>query len=68
MISRWEKKKKPIYLYSENMKYIGKFNTTDDFAEYCGCEREYIYHNLKYCKKIRINEKWYVIKREMIKE
>ena len=60
--------KKPIYLYDKNMNFIKKFDTTDDFSDYCGYEREYIYHNLKYCKKIRINNQWFVIKREMIEE
>lgn len=68
MISKWEQKKKPIYLYDLDMNLLKEFKTTDDFADYCGYNREYIYHNLKYCKKIRINKKWYVIKREMIKE
>jgi len=64
MISKWEKKKKPVYLYDMDMNFIEKFNTTDDFADYCGYTREYICHNLKYCKKIRVGDGWYIIKRE----
>ena len=63
MLLNTKSTKKPIYLYDIDMNFIKKFETTDDFAEYCGYEREYIYHNLKYCKKIRIDKDWYVIRR-----
>lgn len=66
MISRWEKKKKPIYLYDMDMNFIQEFKTTDDFSDYCGYTREYIYHNLKYCNKIRIKDDWCIIKREKV--
>lgn len=66
MNNKWRKKKKPIYLYDMDMNLIDEFETTDDFADYCGYEREYIYHNLKYCKKIRIDREWFIIKREKI--
>ena len=63
MNERWIKKKKPIYLYDLDMNLIDKFETTDNFADYCGYPREYIYHNLKYCKKIKIDSEWFIIKR-----
>ena len=64
--NRWYKKKKSIYLYDMKMNFLKKFDTTDDFVEYSGYDRMYIYHNLKYCKKIKINGGWYIIKREKI--
>ncbi len=60
---RWGKKTKPIYLYDMDMNLIEEFETTDDFADYCNKDRAYIYHNLKYCNKIWIKRKWYIIKR-----
>lgn len=58
------KKKKPIYLYDLDGNLLKRFDTTDDFSIYCGYDRMYIYHNLKYCKRIRINGKWYIITRK----
>lgn len=63
---KWYKKKKPIYLYDMDMNFLKKFDTTDDFTEYSGYDRLYIYHNLKYCKKIKIDHEWFIIKREKI--
>ena len=63
---KWRKKKKPIYLYDMRDQFIKAFETTDDFAEFCGKDRSYIYHNLKYCKKIRINKGWFKIRRKKI--
>lgn len=68
MWSKWEKKKKPIYLYDMEWNFIRKFDTTDDFGDYCNKDRSYIYHNLKYCKKIRIKKKWYKISRKEIEK
>ncbi len=58
---------KPVYLYDANMNFIMKFETTSECAEYFGKETDYINHNLKYCKKIRKDDKWFIIKREMVK-
>ena len=66
MISKWEKKKKPVYLYDINMNFLQEFKTTDDFADYSGYSREYVTYNLKYYKKIWVNYKWHIIKREKI--
>ena len=63
---KWRKKKKPIYLYDMKDQLIEEFETTDEFAEFCGKETSYIYHNLKYCKKMRINKGWFKIRREKI--
>lgn len=58
--------KKKVYLYTIDGEFLREFETTDDCANYFGYDREYLYHNLKYCKKIRHKKerKWYVIKRE----
>ena len=57
---------KPVYMYDLNYNFICKFDTTADCAIFFDYEREYINHNLKYCKKIRKNGKWYIISREEI--
>lgn len=57
---------KPVYLYDADMNFIKKFETTQECADFFEKEMDYINHNLKYCKKIRKDDKWYVIKREMI--
>ena len=54
---------KKIYLYDMEDNLLREFKTTEEFAEYSGHDREYIYHNLKYCKKIRIKGNWYKIRR-----
>ena len=64
--AKGEHNKKPIYLYDMNWNFIKKFDSTDEFGDYCNYDRSYIYHNLKYCKKIRIKNKWYKIRREKI--
>lgn len=59
---------KPVYLHRVDGTFIEKFNTTRDCADYFNKDREYINHNLKYCKKIRKNGKWFVIRREKIEK
>jgi len=58
---------KKIYMYDMEGKLIETFNTTGECAEYIGCEPMYIYHNLKYCKRIRCDNRWYTISRELKK-
>ena len=55
---------KKIYMYDLNMNLVQEFDTTQDFADYVGKELQYIYHNIKYCKKFRFNNQWYILKRE----
>ena len=57
---------KPVYLYDLNMNLIKKFDSTHECADFFEKEREYINHNLKYCKKIRKDDKWFIIKREKV--
>lgn len=45
-------------------KLIKIFETTEDCALFFDKEIQYIYHNLKYCKKIKKDNIWYKIKRE----
>lgn len=61
-------KRRKVYLYSKEGTMVKTFETTDECADYFGYPREYIYHNLKYCKKIRKKdkEKWYVISRNIL--
>jgi hypothetical protein len=54
---------KPLYLYDINYNFIKKFETTDDAAIYLNKDREYLYHNLKYCKKFRLDNAWYILSR-----
>lgn len=62
------KNSKPVYLYNLDYSLICKFETTEECAVFFGCERQYINHNLKYCKKIRKNGEWFIISREEIKK
>lgn len=56
---------KPIYMYDLDGNLVQYFNTTQDCANYFDkIDRDYINHNLKYCKKIRKDGKWYIISRE----
>lgn len=55
---------KKVYLYNMNKELLKEFNTTQECADFFNHDREYIYHNLKYCKKIRKDGKWYLIKRK----
>ena len=55
---------KPVYMYDTEGNFIRKFETTEECADYFDKERDYINHNLKYCKKIRKDGRWYVISRE----
>ena len=59
---------KKVYLYDINKELIQVFEDTEDCANYFNYDRQYIYHNLKYCKKIWHKEKrkWYIIKRDLI--
>ena len=59
---------KKVYLYNLKHELIRVFDTTDDCADYFNYDRMYIYHNLKYCRKIyhKQEHKWYIIKRDLI--
>ena len=54
---------KPVYLYDTEGNFIKKFETTEECGEYFEKDREYINHSLKYYKRIRKDDKWYVIRR-----
>lgn len=60
--------KKKVYLYDLDGVLLKEFSTTEECADYFDKDREYINHNLKYCKKIRKNGKWFVIRREKIEK
>ena len=60
--------KKKVYLYDLDGVLLKEFETTEECGEYFEKDREYINHNLKYCKKIRKNGKWFVIRREKIEK
>ena len=57
--------KRKVYLYNLNKELINVFESTKECANYFNYDTSYIYHNLKYCKKIRHKEtkQWYTIKR-----
>lgn len=57
---------KKVYLYDTNDSLIKVFKTSFDCADYFNYDPQYIYHNIKYCKKIwhKKERKWYVIKRK----
>lgn len=59
---------KKVWLYDINGSLIKIFKTSFDCADYFDYDIQYIYHNIKYCKKIwnKKERKWYVIKREEI--
>lgn len=57
---------KPIYLYDLSMNLIKSFATTQECADYLNKEVQYLYYNLKYFKKIRFNNKWYILKRNKV--
>ena len=59
-------RQKPVYLYDDKMKFIKKFETTQECADFFGKEKEYINHNLCYCSKIRKDNQWFVILRKNI--
>jgi len=59
---------KPVYLYDMGMNLIKKFETTADFAKYSGYSVNYIIYNLKNYKRIRIEDQWFIIKREDVKK
>ena len=58
---------KKVYLYTINKELIKVFNNTEECADYFGYDRTYIYHNIKYCKKIwnKKERKWYIINRDL---
>ena len=56
---------KPVYLLAVDGKFIRKFETTHECADYFDKDREYINHNLKCCKKIRKDNKWFLIRRKI---
>lgn len=58
-------KYKKVYLYSIDNELIKKFNTTEECAKYMGKDTMYLYHNIKYCKKIWFNNKWYKLSRTL---
>lgn len=55
---------KKVFLYNMNDELIKIFKTTEECALFFDKEIQYIYHNLKYCKKIKKDNTWYKIKRE----
>lgn len=57
---------KKVYLYTIDDKLVKEFKTTDECAEYMGKDTMYLYHNIKYCKKIWFNNKWYKLSRTLI--
>ena len=57
-------KGKPVYIYDLEGNLVKEFETTSECAEYFNKEKDYINHNLKYYKKIRKDNIWYVLKRE----
>lgn len=57
-------KEKSVYMYDTEGNFLRKFETTSECAEYFEKDREYINHSLKYCRKIRKDGKWYVIRRD----
>ena len=59
---------KKIYLYDLEGNLVEEFKTTDECADYLGKDRLYLYHNLKYCKKIKFCGKWYRLSRELIEK
>lgn len=58
---------KKVYMYDLGNNLIQVFDTTNECANFFGCDNMYINHNLKYCSKKRKDDKWYVLKREEIK-
>jgi len=54
---------KPVYVYDVDGNLVKEFKTTKECAEYFDKERDYINHNLKYYKKIRQNDVWFILKR-----
>ena len=56
---------KKVYMYDTNGKLLRVFDTSFDCADYFEQDVDYLYHNIKYCKRIRHKkeQKWYVIKR-----
>lgn len=55
---------KKLYLYTLDNELVKEFNTTDEGADFFDKDRLYLYHNLKYCKKFRFNNKWYKLSRK----
>lgn len=56
---------KKVYLYTVDGDLVRIFETTQECADWFDYDREYIYHNLKYCDKIRKdNTMWYRISRK----
>ena len=60
--------RKKVYMYNLDNELVRVFNTTEECGDYFGYDKAYLYHNLKYCKKIRHKKerKWYIIRREEI--
>lgn len=57
-------KNKKIYLYDLNMNLIKEFNSTQECATFLNKDTMYLYHNLKYCSRIRHNDNWYILRRD----
>ena len=57
-------KNKKIYLYDLNMNLIKEFNSTQECATFLSKDTAYLYHNLKYCSRIRYNDNWYILRRD----
>ncbi len=54
---------KPVYMYDLDGNFIKEFETTALCADFFEKEADYINHSLKYYKKIRKDNQWFVIKR-----
>ena len=54
---------KKVYMYDTNGNLLRVFETSFECADYFNKDVQYIYYNIKYFKKIRKDDKWYVIKR-----
>jgi hypothetical protein len=57
-------KGKPMYVYGMDGKLEYEFETTQDCADFFEKDKDYINHNVKYCKKIRRDGVWYSLSRE----
>lgn len=55
--------KKEVYMYDMNNVLVREFESTKECAKFFGTTREYINHNLKYCKKKRLDGVWYYLRR-----
>ena len=54
---------KKVYVYDIENNLIKVFKNTRSAAIFFGCDTEYLYHNIKYCKRKRKDGKWYILSR-----